>query len=101
MSTSKWEVLPLSILEAMAAEKPIVATNVPGIKEVLEEGAGILVDLDDVNGFKEAILELIKNPEKRKRLALLAKKVVDKKYSLKESIRKWEALYIELSREKS
>jgi len=101
VSTSKWEGLPLSILEAMAAEKPIVATNVPGIKEVLEEGAGILVDLDDVNGFKEAILELIKNPEKRKRLALLAKKVVDKKYSLKESIRKWEALYIELSREKS
>jgi len=99
VSTSKWEGLPLSLLEAMAAGKPVIATNVPGIKEVLEDGAGILVDIDDIRGFREAILELIKSPEKRKRLGLLAKEVVCKRYSLKESIKKWEALYIRLSGE--
>lgn len=56
---SKWEGLPLSILEAMRAGLPVIASDVGGINETVDDGeTGILVRRDDANGFAHAIVLL-------------------------------------------
>ncbi len=64
---SREEALPLAVLEAMAAARPIVASNVGGVPEVVVNGeTGRLFDPDDRDGFVEAIVELIDRPELRR-----------------------------------
>ncbi|MCU0666341.1 MAG: glycosyltransferase family 4 protein [Candidatus Omnitrophica bacterium] len=54
--TSLWEGLPVSVLEAMAASKPIVATNTGGIREVLRDGEnGFLVKPQDAFGIARGL----------------------------------------------
>ena len=64
--SSLYEGVPLSILEAMAAGLPIVSTNVGGIKDIVTDN-GILVPSEDVDKMKEAIIELIQEPELRRK----------------------------------
>ncbi len=96
VSTSRWEGLPLSILEAMAAGKPIVATAVSGVLEVLGENAGVLVPLDDVEGLEGILKSLIEDPIARERLGQQAQQRVSTLYSLETCVHQWEALYEEL-----
>ncbi|WP_431126927.1 glycosyltransferase [Flagellimonas flava] len=63
IQTSLWEGLPFTIIEAMALEKPVVATNVVGNKDAVEHGHnGFLCD--NLEDFTSGIGELYKNPEK-------------------------------------
>jgi glycosyltransferase involved in cell wall biosynthesis len=96
VSTSRWEGLPLSILEAMAAGKPIVATAVPGVSEVLGENAGVLVPLDDVESLTEILITLIEDPKARGKLGKQAQQRVSALFSLETCVEQWEALYEEL-----
>ncbi len=96
VNTSLWEGLPLSILEAMAARIPVVATAVPGVLEVLEENSGILVGLDDLMELEQALLGLIVDPERRSALGEKGRKRVEGHYSLEVFVKRWEALYEEL-----
>jgi glycosyltransferase involved in cell wall biosynthesis len=63
---SRSETLPLAILEAMSKRKPVIASNVGGIPFQIDNGAGILVQPDDIDGFAQAISELLVQPEKRR-----------------------------------
>lgn len=66
---SRWEVFGITLLEAMAASLPIVATRVGGIPEVVvDEQTGLLVPRDDGVALVEAIERLIGDPELRTRL---------------------------------
>lgn len=68
--TSIWEGLPLVILEAMSLGKPIVATDVDGIKEVIEEGInGFLVKPGDCHALAKRIILLSENENLRKKIA--------------------------------
>lgn len=96
VSTSRWEGLPLSILEAMAAGKPIVATAVPGVLEVLEENTGILIPLDDIDELTRALQTLIENPTGRLELGQKGRERVKAYYALEAYVHQWEALYEEL-----
>jgi len=96
VSTSRWEGLPLAILEAMAASVPVVATAVPGIQELLEQEAGILVPLDDIRALEKALDRLIEDPQFRQRLGRKGKEWVSRFYSLETYLQRWQALYEEL-----
>jgi len=96
VSTSLWEGLPLSILEAMAAGKPVVATAVPGTIEVLEEGSGLLVTSDNAADLGQALKTLIENPVQRAALGKRAQERVSRHYSLEGNVLQWQALYEEL-----
>jgi len=74
---SKTEGWGLSLMEAMACGKPVVATRVGGVPELLTDGAeGILVKAGDVVGLAEAITRLLKDPELRARMGALGRERV-------------------------
>jgi glycosyltransferase involved in cell wall biosynthesis len=61
---SRAETLPLTILEAFATARPVVATRVGGIPElVTERRNGLLVDVGDVQGFAAALRLVLESPE--------------------------------------
>ncbi len=62
-----YEGLPTTILEAMASKMPVVATNISGLPEQIEEGVtGYMLSPGNIKGFYNRIVELLENPEKQK-----------------------------------
>lgn len=95
--TSSGEGLPWSILEAMAAGCPVVASAVGGIPEAIENGkTGLLVNSDTAEDFSESLIWLINNPEKRISIARQARKKVENTFSEKAEITAIEKLYCDL-----
>jgi glycosyltransferase involved in cell wall biosynthesis len=67
MNTSRWEGMPLVLVEAMAANRPIVASDVVGNRELIGD-AGILVKQDDDDAYRSALRQLA-SPDRRADLA--------------------------------
>jgi glycogen(starch) synthase len=66
---SEWEAFGLVLLEAMAAGRPIVATAVGGVPEVLEQGrSGLLVPYGDVPALADGIASVLRDEDKRRDL---------------------------------
>jgi glycosyltransferase involved in cell wall biosynthesis len=81
--TSLWEGLPLTLLEAMAAARPIVATRVQGTADVVVDGhTGILVAPEDPAQLAAAVVELVGNPERRERLGEKGRERVAREFSI-------------------
>lgn len=57
---------PLVVLEAMSVGTPVIATDVGGTREVLSEGAGILVPAGDVDALRKGLLRIVANKENYK-----------------------------------
>jgi len=91
--TSKHEGLARCIMEAMAAGKPVVATDVRGSRDLVENGVtGLLVELGDVEGLAQALLQLIRDPELRKKMGQAGRaKIQD--YSLERVLDEMSAIY--------
>jgi glycosyltransferase involved in cell wall biosynthesis len=67
--STRSEGLPLSILEAMAAGLPVVASAVGGVPELVVDGeTGLLVPPDDVAALAAALERLVREPERRRRM---------------------------------
>lgn len=79
------EGFPWTILEAMAAEVPIVATKVGAIPEIQP---GILVEPRNPEQLAEAIKSLVKNSELREKLTREAKKKVEEEFNLEKMVNK-------------
>jgi sugar transferase (PEP-CTERM/EpsH1 system associated) len=88
------EGLPLTILEAMAAGKPIVATGVGGIPEVIQDGAdGIIIPSDDSDSLAEAIEELLSDDGKRPDMGLKARKKFEERFTVQAMVEEYEKIY--------
>lgn len=73
--TSNWEGLPLTLLEAMRAGLPSVASNVGGVSEALDDGrTGYLVPRASVDAVRDALALLIDNPELRAEMGAQARR---------------------------
>jgi glycosyltransferase involved in cell wall biosynthesis len=96
--SSTWEGMPMVLLEASAAELPIVATNVGGNGEVVLDGkSGFLVPPNDPEALAQAMLRLMSlSEEERWRMGKLARQHIEARYSLDRVVNQWEALYREL-----
>jgi len=90
------EGLPMVLLEAMAAKKAVVATNVGAIPKVVNNGNGILVEPRDVAGLHNAILSLLTSEEKRQRYASAGHETVRTHFSSERMSSEYIALYNEL-----
>jgi glycosyltransferase involved in cell wall biosynthesis len=76
------EGLPKSALEAMAAGKPLVATDIPGCREAVVDGeTGFLVPTRDAFALAEALQKLIESPELRQRFGAAGRKRVEENFS--------------------
>jgi len=83
--TSISEGLPVSLLEYGYFGLPVVATAVGEIPTVLNETNGVLQPVGDAELFAEALLQLIANPEHRKKLGAALQKDIKQQYT-KESV---------------
>jgi glycosyltransferase involved in cell wall biosynthesis len=80
---SRREGLPVSLLEAAACGRPMVATDVPGCREVVIDGeTGLLVPLGDVQALADALEKLVASEELRQCLGAGARDLVERNYSL-------------------
>ncbi len=87
VSASYAESFGLSIAEAQLIGKPVVATRVGGVPEVVDEGrTGILVSAGDSDGLARAIIYLLKNKTKREKFGEAGKKWVSERFDLKEKV---------------
>jgi glycosyltransferase involved in cell wall biosynthesis len=85
---------PLAVLEAMAAGKPIVATTVGGLAEAIEDGvSGLLVPPGDADALAEAVVSLLRDPERAARLGREARRALEERFSLEKSVRANEEVY--------
>ena len=95
---SRWEGMPMAIMEAMAAGLPVIATDVGGTGELVVHGdTGLLVRVGDVAGLAREIARLLDDPELRRRLGARGRERIVKKFSLDKTVREYGALYEELA----
>ncbi len=86
-----------SAIEAMALAKPVVASNVGGVPEIVSHGkTGILVPPGDAEELANGLLELINNKKKREDMGKEGFKVVREKFDIKDMMNKIENMYKEL-----
>jgi glycosyltransferase involved in cell wall biosynthesis len=92
------EGLPMSILEAMVAELPVIATDVGGIPEAIDhERDGLLIPPGDVASLTTSILRLLQDPAERYRLSESAFVKVKDLFSASRAIASLEQLYDDIS----
>lgn len=79
---SRWEGLPMALLEAMMAGLPVIATRVEGVDEVVQPGVhGLLVPLESPMELAQAILQLLHSPDERSRMGRAARERVLSSYT--------------------
>jgi len=96
VSTSFVEQLPSYIMECMAAGKPVVASSVGGVPEIiLNEVNGCLVPPHDFEGTAGRIIDLLNNPEKAREMGLAGRKMIEERLNMKSSVLKLLKVYEE------
>ncbi len=91
------EGLGIAIIEAMAAERPVVATEIGGIPEVVNDGeTGLLVPPGDAEALSKAIIELLRNPKKTKEMGVKGRTRVKEKFTTKKMLSEIEHVYMSL-----
>jgi len=94
---SLWEGMPNAVLEAMAAAKPVVATRVGGVPELVVDGeTGILVPPENPEALARAIADLLQNREQANRMGSAGRIRVQEHFSLTEMVAKTDRLYQKL-----
>ncbi|HZK67402.1 MAG TPA: glycosyltransferase family 4 protein [Chloroflexota bacterium] len=88
------EGLPLSLLEAMSAGKPVVVTPVGGIPEVVQSGRnGFLVPARNETRLADALVRLLVDPHLREEMGRSARERVVESYSVERMVREYDAVY--------
>lgn len=85
---------PTVLLEAMYFGKPIIATGVGGIPEMIENNkTGVLVPPQDPGLLADAIVDLAADEEKRTHLGRMAKQIFEERFTRRHMIEAYEAIY--------
>jgi glycosyltransferase involved in cell wall biosynthesis len=95
--SSDYEGSPLSVMEYMAAAKPVISTRVGGVPELVKEDVhGLLVEPRDPEALAEAVTRLLRDPALAKRLGAEGRQRQQREFSLEAMVRRIEDLYEEL-----
>jgi len=95
--SSQWEGLPITLLEGMAAARPVVSTSVGGVAGVARDNeTALLVPPADPAALAGACLRFLRDPEMRDRFGKAGHARVREHYSLEAMLRNTTALYEEL-----
>lgn len=93
---SRAEGLSLALLEAMAAGCPVVASDIPGNRVVVDDSTGALVPVGSPGALAEAILELLDNPDVGRSRAAAARARVLERHRIEDFVRSFERVLSEL-----
>ena len=94
---SRWyENMPIAVLEAFAADVPVVATDLGGLPELIETGrTGALVRPDDPRALADALESFTSDPDRAFEMGALARVSVDQRYSPATHLERLDAFYAE------
>lgn len=93
LHTPLWDPNPRVVLEAMGAGLPVVAFDVDGVSDMIDDGkTGYLIPFGDVDAGTEALAELLDNASLRLRMGELGRKRVQAKFTAEETAGRIEAL---------
>ena len=99
--TSFNEGTPVSLIEAQAANKPIVSTRVGGISDIVQEGeTALLSDINDTAVFCDNLLKLVEDDELRHRMGSNSSQYVLERFSYQRLTQDMAQLYWELLRKR-
>jgi glycosyltransferase involved in cell wall biosynthesis len=91
------EAFPRSVIEAMAAAKPVIVTDVGGSAEAVEEGvSGFVVTPGDREMLADRMIRLGKDKELREKFGAAARKRVEDLFTIERNVQKTEQIYQEL-----
>jgi glycosyltransferase involved in cell wall biosynthesis len=94
---TRWEGFPRSVLEAMRAGLPVVASAVGGVHEAIEHGeTGLLVPPGDERALSDALRRLLTAPARRARMGELARARYEQRFTFEAMLRGTIAVYDEL-----
>ncbi|MEM6794848.1 MAG: glycosyltransferase family 4 protein, partial [Acidobacteriota bacterium] len=95
---SLYEGLPLAILEAMAAGLPVVATDVSGNPEAVEDGeTGLLVKPERAEELAEALVELLGDPRRAARMGRAGREKLEDEFTIRRIVEEYRKLWRELA----
>ena len=91
---SRHESFPVSILEAMAAGAPVVASHVGGVPEIIRHGEnGLLAPAGDVDRWTETLDRLIRDQAERRRLGEAGRQTVAERFTLDAMVERIQGVY--------
>jgi glycosyltransferase involved in cell wall biosynthesis len=92
---------PMAVLEAMVLKKPVVATNVGGTREVVENGkTGLIIPTQNPKALADSVLQCLRQPDLARELGESARKFVLKRFNFARFISDYEQLYEQTMRAK-
>jgi glycosyltransferase involved in cell wall biosynthesis len=95
------EGLPVSVMEAMAMELPVVATNIRGARETVQDGvSGLLVEVGDVDALADALASLLVDKEKRREMGKQGRVIACQQFDQNIIIKKQKKRILQLAEKK-
>jgi glycosyltransferase involved in cell wall biosynthesis len=92
---------PLTLLSAMSAGLPIVAFDIEGVRELIDEGEQLLLaPAREANALAESLLRLISGPELRRRLSVSARRQAESKFTLERHVTRIEEVFLNLHKQR-
>ena len=97
--SSLWEALPFALLEAMAMSRPIVATSVDGVPEIVVDGkTGFLASPREPRVLAEGLVKLVRDPELRERMGAAGRRRAQAIFSVDNMVANYAELFREAAR---
>jgi glycosyltransferase involved in cell wall biosynthesis len=90
---SGWEAFPIGVLEALAAGVPQVATDVGGTREAVTAETGVLVPPRDPGRLAEAVIALLRDPDRRVRMAAASRARHAERFTIETMLARTAAVY--------
>jgi glycosyltransferase involved in cell wall biosynthesis len=98
---SRYETFPMALLEMCACGKPVVASNLEGLKELIVDGeTGLLFEAGDFKQMAEKMVYLLNDDSKAAEIGIKARWLVEETYSIDRVVDNLEELYVEIASRK-
>jgi glycosyltransferase involved in cell wall biosynthesis len=94
---SRYETFPMTLLEAYACGKPIVASRVSGLKDLVKDGeTGLLFEPGNVEQLAKSIFNLLNGNDAAKEMGLKGKNFVRENFTIEKVVERLEKVYEEV-----